>query len=117
MGTGIFVNDALEMAQRDREMVQRHEISATFTSLDVDKSDAVSLFRALDIDQSEELDIEEFVMGCMTLRGNAGSFEGFLLRREMKKVGVQMKKDAREVHKELKHIGAIVERFPHSLIS
>jgi len=154
--TGIFVNDALEMAQRDREMVQRHErdlrnhhietlreiftlldkdksgsvtldeflkqverpdISATFTSLDVDKSDAVSLFRALDIDQSEELDIEEFVMGCMTLRGNARSFEGFLLRREMKKVGVQMKKDAREVHKELKHIGAIVERFPHSLIS
>merc|ERR1712136_623962 len=101
---GIFVNDAIEMAQTDRDIVLQTEteknrvmvkelsmlfgefdidrsgtitlddlteafndpeVNARFRMLGVEEMDAAALFRTLDVHGSEELDIKEFVTGCL----------------------------------------------------
>jgi len=108
--TGIFVNDALEQSQLDRDLMAKlelerrqrdmerlrmvfaavdveetgkitldqflvymdmKEVKALFSVMGLDISDAISFFEALDVDGSHDLVIEEFVMGCMNLRGSA----------------------------------------------
>jgi len=108
--TGIFVNDAVENAQMDRDVkmaleqernkhhmeylkvmfkdldkddkgfltleqfkshLELAEVQALFSFLGLEVWDAVRLFEALDVDGSDELEIDEFVMGCMQLRGLA----------------------------------------------
>ena len=107
--TGIFVNDAVEMARLDSEMkvqqemdqnrrylqtlhelfqeidtkkhgaitledfkeqMGREDVRMLFAMLGLEVSDAVSFFSLLDVDGSVELEIDEFVMGCMRFRGN-----------------------------------------------
>merc|ERR1712107_445905 len=101
---GIFVNDAIEMAQMDRDIVLQaeagrnkamiNELTMLFGEFDIDRSGtitlddlteafndpkvnarfrmlgveemyAAALFRTLDVDGSEQLDIKEFVTGCL----------------------------------------------------
>jgi len=107
--TGIFVNDAVEMARLDsdmkvqqemeqnrrylktlhelfqeidtkkhgvitlddfKEQMGREDVIMLFAMLGLEVSDAVSFFSLLDVDGSVELEIDEFVMGCMRFRGN-----------------------------------------------
>mmetsp|Transcript_98042 Transcript_98042/g.272808 ORF Transcript_98042/g.272808 Transcript_98042/m.272808 type:complete len:190 (-) Transcript_98042:233-802(-) len=42
-----------------------------FESLDIDTSDVGTLFRLLDQDAQNELDVEEFVAGCLRIKGAA----------------------------------------------
>ena len=101
---GIFVNDAIEMAQTDRDIgIQTEtkknramvkelsllfeefdtdntgtltlnelteawndpEVSARFRMLGVEETDATALSRALDVDGDGQLDVKEFVTGCL----------------------------------------------------
>lgn len=117
--TGIFVNDALEISQMDRDIVMRFDAERTkqyvqclrnfFTELDVNGNgtvtydefkahlygngpgvfsylglqvwDALNLFEVLDVDCNRQLEIEEFVMGCLQLRGQARTFDMVTLMR------------------------------------
>lgn len=117
--TGIFVSDAIEMAQNDRDLSAQTEleknrirfqdlhwlfksldtdqsgrltlqelevctlmpdVTALFDALALDVSDATRFFKLLDVDGSGELEIDEFVMGCMNLKGHGKtvSMETFL---------------------------------------
>merc|ERR1712136_557120 len=50
--------------------MERQEVRMNFAMLGLDVSDAVAFFKLLDVDGSVELEIDEFVMGCMRFRGN-----------------------------------------------
>jgi len=123
--TGIFVNDAVEMAQMDRDLLSQTEIQrknglfgelrALFAELDQDNSGTLTfdefencmqqletqaylqglgldvsnvkgVFALLDVDGSEELEIEEFVMGCMHFKGLAKTVDMATLIRENKRI-------------------------------
>uniref|UniRef100_A0A7S1FIR6 EF-hand domain-containing protein n=1 Tax=Noctiluca scintillans TaxID=2966 RepID=A0A7S1FIR6_NOCSC len=123
--TGIFVNDAVSMAQMDRDLMAQAEseknsalvkcLSEAFTELDTDGSgkitmdefkdywtrqdvrmvfalleldiqDALSFFRLLDVDGSQELEIDEFVIGCMRLKGKAKTVDMETLMMENKRM-------------------------------
>merc|ERR1719434_417219 len=122
--TGIFVNDAVEVSQMDRDIVMRFERDkrkqymhclrdffneldengngvltydefkshliangpGIFSYLGLEVWDAVNLFEALDLDGSRQLDIKEFMDGCMKLRGQAKTFDMVTLMRENKKI-------------------------------
>jgi len=122
--TGLFVNDAVEMSQMDRDIVMRFQedkreqceqcLRNLFIELDANDSrtvtfdefqahlnqngpgvfsylglevwDAMNLFEALDIDGSRQLDIEEFVQGCMQLRGQAKTVDMVTLMRENERI-------------------------------
>merc|ERR1712136_184039 len=94
--TGICVNNALEMAQLDRDLMMKFELDRkaayvgclekVFRELDQDASGTISFFEALDVDGSHELEIDEFVMGCLNLRGNVRNVDMNTLLRENKRL-------------------------------
>merc|ERR1712136_459580 len=141
---GIFVNDAIEMAQMDRDIViqteteknramvkelvvlfeefdtdktgtltlrelteawTNPEVSARFRILGVEHMDAAALFRTLDVDESEEIDIKEFVTGCLRARTltRPVDFETFI--RETRRT-------ARRQHDQFKHVVSKLDRLP-----
>lgn len=51
------------------------KVKAYFESLGLDTSDAWGLFKLLDQDESHQIDIEEFVLGCLRLRGHAKAID------------------------------------------
>ena len=137
--TGIFVNDAVEMSQMDRDIVMRFEedrrkqyahcLRDFFRELDANDNgivtfdefkahlvangpgifsylglevwDAVNIFEALDLDGSRQLDIREFMDGCMQLRGGARTFDMVTLMRENKGI---MDEVSRTSHQTLAHL-------------
>jgi len=132
--TGVFVESALQsaMADRDVDLVTRlrelfmrtdadlsgviswsefqsnldqPEMKFFFRSIDLDLSEARGLFRLLDVDESGEIDAEEFVMGCLRLRGNARSIDLVTIMNESR----------RSAHRWMKH-AVYVERVLNTLM-
>merc|ERR1712136_361587 len=92
--TGIFVKEAMDMAHLDRDLkvlferidadgggtmsleefeahMESDELRVLFSLIGLDVEDAVSFFKVLDVDGSNELQIEDFVTGCMRHKGNS----------------------------------------------
>ncbi|CAE7880335.1 CACNA1H [Symbiodinium sp. KB8] len=53
------------------ETIKSPEVREYFESLGLDIWDAWSFFKLLDLDAGGEVEIDEFLMGCLRLRGNA----------------------------------------------
>ena len=145
--TGIFLNDALEMAAMDRELQKKFELEkkaqiadelrAIFSRLDSDDSgkvsfdefenfmaspdacahfavfgldvqDTVSFFDALDVDEDRQLGVEEFVMGCLQLRGQAKTVDLVTHMRENKKIMQRITWSAKNTEAQLKDLRHIV---------
>jgi len=141
--TGICVNNALEMAQQDRDFMmkqeldrkaayvgclegvfhkldqdasgrisfedfiqhlERQEVSALFSVLGIEVSDAIAFFEALDVDGSHELEIDEFVVGCLNLRGNVRNVDMSTLLRENKRLMQCIGKTAKRTETQLQDI-------------
>merc|ERR1712136_402814 len=112
--TGICVNNALEMAQLDRDLMMKFELDRkaayvgclekVFRELDQDHSGNISFFEALDVDGSHELEIDEFVMGCLNLRGNVRNVDMNTLLRENKRLMQRIGKTAKRTETQLQEI-------------
>lgn len=129
--TGVFVESALESdaEEKDATMVSRlleflsgcpsaadgalswDEFSARlsdpamicyFQSVDLDPAEAASLFKLCDSDQNGTVDPEEFVMGCLRLRGHAKAIDLATLMYENRKwfrmVDQKLRKLTKETH-------------------
>lgn len=77
-GTGVITRAELEDAFKS-DMVKY-----SFSVLDIDIADSNYLFDMLDLDGSGEVDMEEFVSGCLRLKGNAKSIDIHTLMFEVK---------------------------------
>jgi len=62
--------------------LQQKHVQAYFQSLQLDVSQAHTLFRLLDVDGSNRVEIDEFVEGCMRMRGQARSIDVHMLLYE-----------------------------------
>jgi len=62
--------------------ISLEDVSSTFQSLDIDVHDALHLFTVLDLDGNDELEIEEFVLGCFRVQGEATAVSMRLLLQE-----------------------------------
>jgi len=141
--TGIFVNNALEMAESNREFVleaqmekkkalfahlrklfrdldrdgsdtvSRAELEnfitspdaqATFNALALDGEGVVAFFDLLDVDGSEELEIEEFVMGCMRLSRDVKTLEIVLLLHGNKRLILDLTTAVNRLQEEMEEI-------------
>jgi len=56
-------------------LVEDEEVLAHFAVMDLDPSDTYTLFLLMDFDQSGHIDIEEFIVGCMHLKGGARALD------------------------------------------
>lgn len=146
--TGICVNNALEMAQLDHDLMlkfelerkaayiesleglfhdldknesgtlsfeefvshlEQPEVTALFSVLGIEVSDAIPFFEALDVDGSHEIEIDEFVMGCLNLRGNVRTVDVATLLRENKRLMRRIGKTAKKTDMQLQDI---LDRLP-----
>jgi len=112
--TGVFVESALECAEKEKERFLLHTVRELFKTTDVDNSGDISwdefqdkidtpemhlyfktidldideaedLFRLIDIDMSGSIDPEEFVNGCIRLQGPAKAIDLATLMSEFKR--------------------------------
>jgi len=151
--TGIFVNDALEMAQLDRDLMKKYEMDrrahqihdlrkvfaeldvaasgkismsqftaymkneeaiALFAVLGIEVSDALILFNALDLDESQEVEVDEFVIGCMNLRGNARNVDMVTLLRENKRVLRKLTDNTKSERVQMRNIEFLLRQLVNS---
>jgi hypothetical protein len=111
--TGVFVDSVLHCAKIDKDLFvlnnvremfllvdggwsgqmtwdifQEHldtpAMKEYFKAVDVHVSEARGLFKLLDLDNSDSIDAEEFLAGCMRLRGPAKALDQALLMQEVK---------------------------------
>merc|ERR1719195_1420511 len=61
-------------------------VQAYFQSFELDVTQARTLFRLLDLDESDDVNIDEFVEGCMRMRGQARSIDVHMLLYENEKM-------------------------------
>mmetsp|Transcript_65243 Transcript_65243/g.180970 ORF Transcript_65243/g.180970 Transcript_65243/m.180970 type:complete len:571 (+) Transcript_65243:59-1771(+) len=66
------------------ESLNDRQVQAYFHSLEITVDDAWNLFRLLDDNESNSIDLEEFVTGCLRLRGSARSIDIHMLMYESK---------------------------------
>jgi len=96
---GQYINDTLDVfheADRDGsgaltfEEFESHlsdpRVQAFFMSLELEAIEARRLFRLLDIDETGSVDAEEFVVGCMCLKGGAKTMDVAALFMEVRRV-------------------------------
>jgi len=83
-GSGTITIDELE------DHLQDPAVKAYFASLDIDPSDTWTLFSLLDADGTNEIDLEEFIIGCFRLKGNAKAMDMVLLGYESKRLSKQI---------------------------
>lgn len=67
-----------------KEKMQDGEVAHYFTALGVDAKQVTQLFRLLDNDDSGTITREEFLKGCLHLRGDAKSIDVAVIRQEIK---------------------------------
>lgn len=93
---GMFFNDA----DKDRsgtldwdefnEHLKDDRVKAYFSSLDLDVSRLKTFFQLLDADDSNQISIDEFVGGCMHLKGTAQTIDVHMLLYETEKMMCKM---------------------------
>jgi len=66
------------------------KVSAYFTSLELDVTHAHRLFKLLDKDNSNEVGLDEFLDGCIRLKGEAKSIDVNMLVYEMDRLSKQI---------------------------
>jgi len=58
-----------------QQAIKNPKVQAFFSALDLDETDAWTIFKFLDAEQRGSLDIDEFVQGCLHVRGNVSNIE------------------------------------------
>mmetsp|Transcript_61560 Transcript_61560/g.148966 ORF Transcript_61560/g.148966 Transcript_61560/m.148966 type:complete len:504 (-) Transcript_61560:32-1543(-) len=85
-----------------RQYLQNEDVQAYFSTQQLDTSDARELFNLLDVNKHEEIGLEEFIMGCKRLRGQAKSSEVATLLRENKRFGAKSQRQLRKLEAQLR---------------
>eukprot|EP00747_Dinoflagellata_sp_TGD_P172458 gnl/TRDRNA2_/TRDRNA2_208988_c0_seq1.p1 gnl/TRDRNA2_/TRDRNA2_208988_c0~~gnl/TRDRNA2_/TRDRNA2_208988_c0_seq1.p1 ORF type:complete len:171 (-),score=38.39 gnl/TRDRNA2_/TRDRNA2_208988_c0_seq1:189-662(-) len=103
--TGMITVSEFEKALDDED------VEAYFSSLQLDINDAWTLFKLLDDDGSNVVHIDEFVMGCLRLRGTAKGidiatlmYESRLMARKLGDFMKFVEKELGYVERDLKHV-------------
>merc|ERR1712216_846044 len=65
---------------------QLHKMESFFKSVDVDVSEAKGLFHLLDIEGTGTVDVDDFIMGCLRLRGAAKAIDLATLMSETRRL-------------------------------
>merc|ERR1712118_27447 len=69
-----------------RNLLENKELEALMESIPIKAAEAHGLFKLLDVDNSGVISIDEFLSGCIRLKGTARALEVATLLYEMHKV-------------------------------
>merc|ERR1712194_262128 len=80
-----------------RKHLQNTKVKAFFQALELDVSQARALFQLLDADHSNQVGLDEFLDGCMRLKGQAKSIDVNMLMYKTDKVYKRIQEDLRRL--------------------
>lgn len=92
-----------------KEYLQHEHVQAYFATHQLDTSDARELFNLLDVDGTGEVKVEDFVMGCLRLRGQAKSSDVASLLREHKRANQKHSRLLRKIDSQLQALLAALQ--------
>merc|ERR1712032_1278581 len=70
--------------------VEDEHVKTYFAALDLDAIDATLLFRLLDLEGGQGIEVDDFVAGCLRLKGLASSCDMFRVMYDLKKVRAEL---------------------------
>mmetsp|Transcript_7701 Transcript_7701/g.17245 ORF Transcript_7701/g.17245 Transcript_7701/m.17245 type:complete len:106 (+) Transcript_7701:2-319(+) len=91
-------------------------MKALFASIGLDASDVWTLFKLLDIDGGSMLELEEFIAGCLRLKGNATSVDLAKLSYEHKFFSQKMLRFIMKADDKLRALATAQNRQAEALI-
>lgn len=83
-GTGVITWDDFQSSVNSKDMKE------LFKAIDLDISEAHCVFKILDLDDDGTLDADEFLSGCLRLRGAAKALDVLVLMREIRSMQQQL---------------------------
>lgn len=152
--TGVFVDQALQMAQADRDLkvqsevcqkeqhthglrvlfhdfddrksgalswsqfrrhMENERVKAYLATLELDVAQASGLFRLLDVNSSDAVSIDDFVAGCMRLKGTAKSIDVCTLLYETRNIQRDWSSFSRLMQCQLQRIEGVLNLAPLEL--
>merc|ERR1719364_90285 len=87
-----------------QSQLDQPNMKAYFRAIDVDVSEAKGLFRLLDLDGSGFIDAEEFLSGCLRLRGPAKALDLALLMHEVRRMVSRIQEQKKLLQKQLSRL-------------
>jgi hypothetical protein len=103
-GSGELTVDEFEEHKEDSQ------VSAYFETLDLDLDKAWDIFRLLDDDESGTVSMDEFVEGCLKLRGQARSMDLAILGYDFQRVSAKLGEFMAHVETELIAVKTMVRK-------
>uniref|UniRef100_A0A7S1A8G1 EF-hand domain-containing protein n=1 Tax=Noctiluca scintillans TaxID=2966 RepID=A0A7S1A8G1_NOCSC len=94
-----------------KDHIANQGVKEMLAVLEIEVADAMGFFEVLDVDGTQELDIDEFVMGCIYLKGAAKMVNVATLMRENKLMMSQIMKQAYKLEDRVNHLTTKVEGF------
>ena len=91
---------------RFEEKLKSPAVQQYFQTLGLDVWDAWSFFKLLDQDAGGSVEVEEFLMGCLRLRGHATAIDVVKILQDQHWIIQTQDKFVKHVHEELAHIRA-----------
>jgi len=91
------------------EHLEDESIKTMLGVLEIEVADAIAFFDVLDVDKTEELDIDEFVMGCIYLKGAAKMVNVATLMRENKLMMSQSMKQGCKVEERVAQLAEKID--------
>merc|ERR1712032_966874 len=95
------------------KIVNDDQMKEYFMAVDIDVTEAEGLFHLLDINDSGHVGIEEFIMGCMRLKGTAKSIDLANMLYQQKRERLRFdafSEDTKSGLKDIKHQLKVVTR-------
>mmetsp|Transcript_72544 Transcript_72544/g.194719 ORF Transcript_72544/g.194719 Transcript_72544/m.194719 type:complete len:127 (+) Transcript_72544:237-617(+) len=99
-------SDGLTAAELHSQL-SRPKVQSWFKAMDVDAKQTWKLFKILDSDRSGRVALDEFVDGCLRLRGPATVVDVESLKWEIRMVNVRAEQTA-------DRLSALIEKLGHS---
>eukprot|EP00450_Noctiluca_scintillans_P037104 CAMPEP_0194553016 /NCGR_PEP_ID=MMETSP0253-20130528/97018_1 /TAXON_ID=2966 /ORGANISM="Noctiluca scintillans" /LENGTH=401 /DNA_ID=CAMNT_0039400491 /DNA_START=8 /DNA_END=1214 /DNA_ORIENTATION=- len=100
-----------------RRYLTNERVVRLFQELGLDARDPITLFSALDLDGTRDLDISEFVMGCMALRGGARAVDLATFMNENRIMIKRLRTGTTDVQDRLDRIERALSVLPDSSTS
>jgi len=97
-----------------RRYLANERVVRLFQELGLDARDPITLFSALDLDGTRDLDISEFVMGCIALRGGARAVDLAMFMNENRRMMKRLRTRTTDVQDSLGRIERALSVLPDS---
>jgi len=104
-GSGVMTQEEMTAYLADKR------VKVYMNVLGINTSEATGLFHLLDIDNRGQIDVNEFIMGCLRLKGEAKSIDVATLMYENKKLAVTVTASIQQIISKLEKLLLLHDRL------